>query len=187
MQALLKVSAGIDGLLTRVAKVGAWAGFMLIMVVMYDVISRYFGVPKPFGLNSTQIQESEYWLHTILFSLMIGYAYTKQSHVRIDLVRDRLKVRTRLLIELLGCALLLIPFTVVALYYQFLYARASFLEGEASKSVIGLTNIWILKSFLVALFVLLLLAAISQLIKSLAGLLGVLPEKDVAEIAGGGH
>ena len=184
MQGLLKLSAGLDRLLAGIAKVGAWAGFLLILVIMYDVISRYFGVPKPFGLNSTQIQEFEYWLHTVLFSLVIGYAYTKQTHVRIDLVRDRLRVRTRLLLEFLGCVFLLIPFTVVALYYQFFYARASFLEGEASKSVIGLTNIWILKSFLVALFVLLLLAAISQAIKSLAGYLNQLPEDKVTEIAG---
>ena len=187
MQGLLKLSAAIDRLLAGVAKIGAWAGLALVLVVMYDVISRYFGVPKPFGLNSTQIQESEYWLHTVLFSLVIGYAYTKQTHVRIDLVRERLRVRTRLLIEFLGCTFLLIPFTVVALYYQFLYARASFLEGEASKSVIGLTNIWILKSFLVAMFILLLLAAISQLIKSLAGYLGKLPEDTVTEIAGKEH
>lgn len=184
MHALLKVSAAIDRALAAIAKVGAWAGLALVLVVMYDVISRYFSVPKPFGLNSTQIQESEYWLHTVLFSLVIGYAYTKQTHVRIDLVRERLKVRTRLLIEFLGCAFLLIPFTVVALYYQFNYAHTSYVEGEISKSVIGLTNIWILKSFLVVMFFLLLLAAISQLIKSLAGYLGFLPEDQVRQIAG---
>ena len=36
------------------------------------------------------IQESEYWVHTFLFALVIGYAYTRQAHVRIDLFREGL-------------------------------------------------------------------------------------------------
>ena len=185
MHGLLKLSAVIDRILTKIAWVGSWAGLVLVLIVCYDVVSRYFGVPKPFGLNSTQIQESEYWLHTVLFSLVIGYAYIRQAHVRIDLIRDRLSPRKKFLIEILGCVFFLIPFTLVVLYYQFFYALTSFQEGEASKSVIGLTNIWILKSFLVAMFVLLLLAAISQLIKAVAGYLGYLSEAESAKVIGG--
>lgn len=185
MQSLLKLSAIADRLLAGLAKIGAWAGVLLIATVMYDVITRYLGLPRGFGLNATQIQESEYWLHTILFSLFIGYAYTRQGHVRIDLVRDRLSTRVKYLIEVAGISLLLIPFCLIAINYNINYAVTSFNEGEISKSVIGLTNIWILKSFLPLMFILLLIAAVSQLIKSLAGLLGVLPEEMISETLGG--
>lgn len=185
MKALLRATALIDGFLGAVSRLGAAASLVLVAVIVYDVVTRYFGFPKMFGFNSTQYQESEYWLHTILFSLVIGYAYTRQSHVRIDLVRDRLSLRSRYILEILGCGLMLIPFCLVALNYQIHYAYASFQEGEISKSVIGLSHIWILKSFLCALFALLLLAGISQLIKSIAGLRGELPEHMVKETLGG--
>jgi TRAP-type mannitol/chloroaromatic compound transport system permease small subunit len=185
MQGLLKLSEVIDRILGFIGRMGAWTGLMLVFVVMYDVVTRYLGVSRGFGLNATQLQESEYWLHTILFCLVIGWAYTKQAHVRIDLLRDRLGHRTRYLIEILGCLLLLIPFSLMTFYFNLNYAQASFQEHEISKSVIGLTHVWILKSFLPAMFVLLLLAATSQLIKSIAGFLGVLPEDKVAGTLGG--
>ncbi len=187
MGGLLKLSSAIDFALRWIARIGAWAGLIMVLVVVFDVVSRYFGVPKPFGLNSTKIQESEYWLHTILFSFVIGYAYINQSHIRIDLVRDRLPLRYKYLIEILGCAIFAIPFCLIALNYTISYAHASYLEHEVSKSVIGLTNIWILKSCLGVLFILLLLASISQLIKAMAGIMGQLPKDMVSETLGGDH
>ena len=63
LSGLLRISDGIDAVLAVFGRIAAWCGFALMLVVVYDVVSRYAGVPKPFGLNSTQIQESEYWLH----------------------------------------------------------------------------------------------------------------------------
>ncbi|MEM8812759.1 MAG: TRAP transporter small permease subunit [Pseudomonadota bacterium] len=185
MQLLLGISAGIDRVLAFLGRIGSWAGVVLVFVVCYDVITRYFGVPKPFGLNSTQIQESEYWLHTFLFSLVLGYAYIRQAHVRIDVIRDNIPNRGKFLIEMLGCLCFLLPYCCLALYFTIIYAQQSYLEGEVSKSVIGLSNIWILKSAIPVLFVLLGLAGISQLIKSTAGFLGLLGPEREAEILGG--
>ena len=185
MGGLLKISDGIDRVLTAIAKVGMWFGLALVLVVCYDVLSRYFGVAKPFGLNSTMVQESEYWLHTFLFATFIGFTYIKQGHVRIDLVRDRLPIKVKYIIEIFGCLAFLIPYAAIATWYCYEYAHASFLEGEASKSVIGLSHIWLLKAALPLMFLLAGLAGISQLIKSLAGFMGQLPEKRIAETLGG--
>lgn len=185
MQALLGVTKVIDALLGAIARIGAVAGLGLVLVVVYDVVTRHFGVPKPFGINSTQFQESEYWLHTFLFTLVLGYAYTNQKHVRIDLVRDRLSLKAKYILEILGCTLFLLPFTAMAIIYHFAYVRASYFEGEVSKSVIGLGHIWILKAALPIMFLLLFLAAISQLIKAVAGLTGHLPAEKIAETLGG--
>lgn len=187
MQSLLKLSAIADRFLAAIAKIGAWAGFLLIFIVVYDVVTRYLGLPRGFGINATQIQEFEYWLHTILFSLFIGYAYVRQGHVRIDIVRDRVPLRVKYLIEVVGILVFLIPFCIIAINYHLNYAVTSYQEGEISKSVIGLTNLWILKSFLPIMFVLLFIAALSQLIKSVAGLLGVLPDDQIAATVGGDH
>lgn len=185
MRFLLNVSSAIDRMLGFVAKIGNWAGLLLVIVVCYDVASRYFGVPKPFGLNSTKVQESEYWLHTFLFALVMGFAYVKQAHVRIDLVRDNLPLKAKYAIEVIGIVLFLLPYMFIAGYYTTLYAHESFIEDEVSKSVIGLSSIWILKAALPVMFALIALAGVSQLIKSLAGLFNQLPQEKVAETIGG--
>ena len=89
MESALTVSRAIDAFLWVMAKMGAWCALLLVLVVTYDVTTRYLGVPKVFGLTSTMLQESEYWLHSFLIVLVVGYAYTKQSHVRIDLIREK--------------------------------------------------------------------------------------------------
>ena len=187
MGALLALSRAIDATLGYFGKIGAWASLLLVLIVCYDVVSRYFGVPKPFGLNSTMIQESEYWVHTYLFALVIGYAYTRQAHVRIDLFREGLPRRGRYIIELIGCLLFLVPYAGIGIYLASGYVATSFAQGEVSKSVIGLSNIWALKGALYPLYVFMGLAGVSQFIKSLAGLLDRLPEAEIGAVIGDGR
>ena len=175
MGALMMISSAIDRLLNGIAKIFMWCGLLLIIVVCYDVASRYLGVPKPFGLNSTKVQEAEYWLHTYFFAMLIGYGYTRQAHVRIDLLRDRFSKRTRYIIEILGISLFLLPFITIVTYYTAAYAHQSYIEGEVSKSLIGIPHSWLLKIAIPMLFALLGLAGVSQLIKCIAGLAGRLP------------
>jgi TRAP-type mannitol/chloroaromatic compound transport system permease small subunit len=187
MHILLTVGRFIDALLTFIAKVGMWLGFILVVVVGYDVVTRYFGVPKAFGLNSTQIQESEYWLHAFLIVLTVGYAYLRQAHVRIDLVRDMIPKKGKYFIEIFGLIVFLIPYAILGIYLSIPYTEQSFLQNEISKSQIGFSNIWILKGGIVILYVLIGLAGISQLFKSIAGLAGRLTKKEEAELLGGGY
>ncbi len=185
MQSLLSISAGLDRVLAFVAGIAKWSGLLLVVVVCYDVSSRYLGVPKPFGLNSTMVQESEYWLHSYFFTLVLGYAYIKGAHVRIDLLRDSFSPRGKYFIEFLGIMLFLLPYLVVVIYYSSAYTHTSFLEGEVSKSIIGLPYSWALKITIPIMFILMGMAGISQLIKVIAGLAGKLPPEQADEILGG--
>lgn len=173
MRIFLTFSDVIDRVLSWFGKLGAWCGLLLILVVCFDVITRYFGVPKPFGWNSTQLQESEYWLHAFLFMFMIGWAYSRQAHVRIDLVSDLLPRKVKLVIEMIGASIFLFGFVILGAWYTGKYAYTSILNDESSKSVLGLSNVWILKSALFLMFVLMAFAAISQFIKSFAAFMNI--------------
>ena len=144
MERALTVSRAIDGFLWVMAKMGAWCALLLVLVVTYDVTTRYLGVPKVFGLTSTMLQESEYWLHSFLIVLVVGYAYTKQSHVRIDLIRENLSDRTKYTIEVAGILLALIPYSFLGAWLSWPYVVRSFTSGEISKSHISVSS----KSFL---------------------------------------
>ncbi|KPA20676.1 Tripartite ATP-independent periplasmic transporter, DctQ component [Shimia sp. SK013] len=187
MQSLLGLSRRIDRLLGFFASIGGWLGFALVLVVCYDVTTRYFGVQKPAGLNSTMIQEFEYWLHSGLIVFALGYAYVRNAHVRIDLLRENFSNKTKHLIEAIGISFALIPYSVIGLWLSWPFVKQSFISGEISKSQTGLSNLWIVKAGLLALFLLLLLAGLSQLIKAVAGYLGKLSAEQETNLFGGGH
>lgn len=185
---LSRIYRPIDALLATIARIAAVAMVLLVCITMYDVSTRYLGISKFEGLNSTMVQEAEYWAHGFLFTLFIGYGYTRQTHVRIDLVRDLLPTRVKYAFELFGIIVLLMPIAIIGTRYSFDYAMRSFVDQEVSPSTNGLTHFWILKSTLVAMFGLLGLAGLSQGLKCIDGLTGKL-EGSVTEnqVLGGGH
>jgi len=167
MELLAKISLGIDVLLTRIAKVAAWAGVLLIAVTMFDVVTRRF-----FVLGSTKLQELEWHLHVVLFGFLIGYAYLKDAHVRIDLVRERLSERTQWWIELAGCCLFLIPYCTLVVYYSTEFTYYSWNVDEISASATGLSHRWIIKLVIPLGFSLLGLAGIAVVFRKLIELFG---------------
>ena len=185
MTLMLRISRSIDRLLKLLAVLGGWSIVMLIIVVCYDVATRYAGITKVFDLTSTKLQESEYWLHSYAIVFVVGFAYVRQSHVRIDLLRERCSTKIRFWIEAIGCGLLLLPYSVLGIWFSIPYAHRSWVSGEISKSQTGLTNLWLLKSGLVILYVLLGLSAISVMIKAIAGITGHLPRNLYHETLGG--
>lgn len=167
MGALAAISNFIDRFLAIIARIAAWAGVVLIGITIFDVITRRF-----FVLGSTKLQEAEWHAHVILFTLLIGYTYIKDAHVRIDLVRERLSERTQWWIELLGCLLFLIPYCVLVVYFSYDFTVRSYINQEISSSATGLTHRWIIKSFLPIGFTLLGLAGIAVVFRKIVELFG---------------
>lgn len=177
----------IDRLLTLVAHLGALAMVALVLITVYDVLTRYFGIPKFGTLNSTMLQESEFWAHTILFATFVGFALIKHAHVRIDLVRDYLPTRAKYVLEILGLVALLLPFSLFGFYYSWPYVARSYVSGEISSSTIGLSHVWLLKSMLLVMFATLFLGGLSQLLKCIDGLKGPVTKEQEYAALGGGH
>lgn len=167
MERLIRVSEGLDRVIVRIGKIAAWAGLALIAVTIFDVITRRFLV-----LGSTKLQELEWHLHVILFAFCLGYAYLKDAHVRIDLVREQLSMRVQWWLEILGCLLFLLPFCGLVVWYGIDFVERSFATNEVSASATGLTHRWIIKSAIPLGFTLLALAAVAILLRKLVELFG---------------
>lgn len=185
MQTALRLSRWIDRVLAFLGSLGGWCIVVLVLVVLYDVLTRYFSVPKVFGLNSTKLQEGEYWLHSYAIVLSVGFAYVRQSHVRIDLLRERLNDRAKYWLEAIGCAAMIIPYSILGGWLSYPYVVRSFVTDEQSRSGNGIDEVWLLKSGLIILFILIGLAGLSVLIKAVAGIRGELPTGMKAETTGG--
>jgi TRAP-type mannitol/chloroaromatic compound transport system permease small subunit len=62
----------------------------------------------------------------LLVFLTLGFGYVRGAHVRVDIIRDRLRAGTRKRIELVGLFLFMAPFAVIILYFGIPYAAESF-------------------------------------------------------------
>ena len=136
--------------------VGRWAAVLFLPVVLitvWDVIARKLiwiqvFMMDTFGpaFSSTVLQELEWHFHTALFALVFGYGITRNSHVRVDLLRARLGSKSQAWIEFLGTTIFAIPFTIVMIYFSYRFVLSSYISNEVSASLIGLTHRWIIKS-----------------------------------------
>lgn len=167
METLFTISRRLDAFVSFIGRLAGWLAIPMILTIMIDVTYRRFG-----GQGSVLLQELEWHLHGALFLLCFGYAYLSDSHVRIELVRDKLSPRTRAWIELIFTALFLVPYTILFMRYSIPWAYDSFVRGEISSALTGLTNRWIIKSVLPIGMLLLLLAGISVFCRTLVFLFG---------------
>ena len=155
--AALRVS---DALRSFVDFVGRWASWLfvpLIVITVFDVTARklvwiQIWLVENLGriFESTLLQELEWHFHTALFTLVLGYGYIWNTHVRVDLVRETLAFRKKAWLELLGLTFFMIPYCLIVIWFAWIYAYDSYMINEISASQVGLSHRWIIKSVLVA-------------------------------------
>ena len=159
---LLNISASLERIVSVIGKIGSWLAVPLMTIIIFDIITRRF-----FVLGSTKLQELEWHLHTSLFLLVLGYAYLKDAHVRIEIVREKYSVKVKAVLETLGIMIFLIPYTLLVIYFGIDFVQRSFSMNEVSSALTGLSHRWIIKSFIPIGMVLLFLAGFSLLLKNL--------------------
>lgn len=150
-----------------IGRVTAWVAIFLMLVIVFDVVTRRF-----FVLGSTKLQELEWHIHAVLFLFCLGWAYLKDAHVRIDLVRERLSDRAQKWVELIGCLMFLIPYAVIVIFYGVDWWHRSFIQNESAASATGLPYRWIIKAALPIGFTILLLSGIGMAFRKIVQLFG---------------
>lgn len=163
MNLLLRIDAVCENAIVWVGRIAAWVAIFLVIVIIFDVVTRRF-----FVLGSTKLQELEWHIHAVLFMFCLGYGYIKDTHVRIDLVRERLSTKTKQWIELIGCLFFMIPYSFIIIFHGVDWWQRSFELNEMSASATGLPYRWIIKAVLpIGFSILLVSAATTALRKSL--------------------
>lgn len=167
MLAALRLAEAFARMVTTIGRIAAWLAIAMMIVILLDVILRRY-----FVIGSTKLQELEWHLHGVLFLFCLGFAYVREAHVRIELVRERLSAEARAWLELLGTLLFLLPYCAAILHFGFDYAEMAYRNQEVSASLTGLGARWIIKSTLVVGFVVLGLAGIAAALKAVVFLFG---------------
>ena len=187
-QFMLRESGALATLCSRVGIAAAMLYVPMMLIIVYDVLQRKlldiypaFTRTQWYSIfTSTRLQEMEWHLHAVLFLMCLGYAYVKDAHVRIELVREKMGPRTRVWIELVGCALFMVPYCYVVVNYGTENAQRSFSILERSSAQTGLGLRFIIKSFLPLGFMFLALASTSVALKCIVYLFGPQSLKDAS-------
>ncbi len=156
MRLLLALSDMLAKISGIAARVGSWLIIPLILVIVYDVVTRKIVFIQQFVMNSwlydfispTKLQEMEWHLHAMIFLLAYALAYLNGTHVRVDIWREQQTERTRGWVELLMLLAFALPYCGVLVYQSWFFVVKSYVQGEGSAALTGIPHRWVIKSFL---------------------------------------
>ena len=170
MQGLLALSRAIDRLNEIIGKTVMWAIFVAILVSAANAVVR-----KVFNTSSNAWLELQWYLFGAAFMLAAAYTLKQNEHIRIDIFYGTRSRRTQHWIDLFGHVLFLMPFVVLMAWMMVPYAWQAWKIGQVSTNAGGLM-IWPARAILAAGFILLVLQGISEIIKKIAVMQGLIDD-----------
>jgi TRAP-type mannitol/chloroaromatic compound transport system permease small subunit len=176
LQSLLKLSRGIDAFTRWLGKRLAWLILVAVVVSALNAIVR-----KTFDTSSNSWLELQWVLFSIVFLLCSSWTLLDNEHIRIDIVNNMMPKQVRNSIDLIGHAFFLLPLTIVMIVTGGPFFMRSVEINEQSGNAGGLPQ-WPAKSLIIIGFTLLLVQGISELIKRIAVMRGLIPDPHASQV-----
>jgi len=176
LQSLLTMSRGIDAFTRWVGKRLAWLILVAVVVSALNAIVR-----KSFDTSSNSWLELQWVLFSIVFLLCSSWTLLDNEHIRIDIVNNMLPKQVRDSIDVIGHAFFLIPLTFVMIITGGPFFMRSVEINEQSGNAGGLPQ-WPAKSLIIIGFTMLLVQGISELIKRIAVMRGLIPDPHASQV-----
>lgn len=137
----------------------------MALTTMLIVVLRY-----AFNQGAIVLQESVIYMHALVLMLGIPYALKEDRHVRVDLIYTRLTERSRILINVVGHLVCLVPVCVFILYFSAGYVLSAWRVLERSPEVGGIPGVFLLKTLIPIMAAALLLQGIAEAARGLLSL-----------------
>ena len=170
MTLLLKLSQLIDWLNERVARGAFWLVLVMTIISAGNAVVRFI-----FNYSSNGLLEIQWYLFAAIFLLCSPYTLQKNAHVRIDVLSGKLSPRGLAVIDIIGSLFFLLPMVILILWLSLPLVADSIKINEMSANAGGLLR-WPVKIILPIGFTLLALQGISELIKRIAFLAGMIDD-----------
>ena len=170
MAPLLSLSRLIDRFTSWV---GRWVAWLVLAAVLISAINA--AVRKLFNTSSNAYLEIQWYLFAAVFLLAAGYTLMRQEHVRIDVISSRFSKRTQIWIDIVGLTLFVLPLVVTVIRLSLPLVIRAYEMNEYSQNAGGLIR-WPVFAILPLGFFLLGIQAVSELIKRIAFLRGLIPD-----------
>lgn len=170
MNALIALSRAIDRLTEFI---GRWVSWLILAAIVISAVNAV--VRKVLSISSNAWLEAQWYLFGAAFLLAAAYTLQQNEHIRIDIVYGAFSRRVQHWIDLFGHVVFLMPFVLLMVWYLVPYALGSYRSGEVSTNAGGLT-IWPAKALLLGGFALLALQGVSEIIKKIAVMRGLIED-----------
>ena len=170
MKVLLTIARAIDSLNERIGRAVIWLVLVMVLVSAANAVSRY-----ALNASSNAWLELQWYLFAAVFLLCAGYTLRHNEHIRIDVISSRFSPRTRAWVDIFGTVCFLLPLTLFILGLSWPIFVNAWVSNEVSSNAGGLIR-WPARLIVPAGFLLLSLQGLSELIKRVAFLKGLIPD-----------
>jgi len=170
LKRLLGLSRSIDALNEQVGKLTYWLILAAVLISAGNAVVRY-----TVNMSSNAWLEIHWYLFSFVFLFCAGYTLLHNQHVRIDVISGQLSGRARAWIDILGTIFFLLPMAIAIMWLSWPVFLDAYQSGEVSTNAGGLT-VWPGRLMLPVGFFLLILQGVSELIKRIAFLRGLIPD-----------
>jgi TRAP-type mannitol/chloroaromatic compound transport system permease small subunit len=168
--ALLRLSRLIDSITELIGKFAMWLILAAVVISSGNAIMR-----KAFDIGSNAFLEIQWYLFSAVFMLASGYVFLRNAHVRIDFLSGKLSKRTNAIIDAAGIVVFVIPLCLILITLSWPVFERSWVSGEMSQNAGGLIR-WPVQLLIPVGFGVLCMQAVSELIKRIAYVRGLIPE-----------
>jgi TRAP-type mannitol/chloroaromatic compound transport system permease small subunit len=176
LQPLLKMSRGIDAFTRWVGKRLAWLILVAVVVSALNAIVR-----KAFDTSSNSWLELQWLLFSVVFLMCSSWTLLDNEHIRIDIINNMLPKKLRDSIDIVGHAFFLLPLCIIMIITGVPFFKRSIEINEQSGNAGGLPQ-WPAKSLIMIGFAMLLVQGISELIKRIAVMRGLIPDPHASQV-----
>jgi TRAP-type mannitol/chloroaromatic compound transport system permease small subunit len=170
MKILLSLSRLIDALNERIGHIVYWLILLAVLVSAGNAVVRY-----AFNRSSNAWLEIQWYLFSAVFLFCAGYTLLHNQHVRIDVITGRVPKRVQAWIDVIGTLLFLLPMAVTIMWLSWPVFIDAYRSHEISTNAGGLT-VWPARLMVPVGFLLLVLQGLSELIKRIAYLRGLISD-----------
>ena len=167
---LLGLSRAIDALNERIGRWVYWLILIMVLVSSGNATMRY-----ALSMASNAWLELQWYLFAAVFLLCSGYTLLHNEHIRIDVISSNLSRRAQIWIDVFGLSLFLLPMSIYITWASWPVFMNAWTSGEVSGSAGGLIR-WPVRLLVPAGFLLLTLQGVSELIKRVATLMGLIED-----------
>lgn len=162
-----RLASLLDALAERVGRLVSWLTLGMVLATVTVVVLRYAA-----GVGLIWLQESINWMHSLVFMLGAAYTLKADEHVRVDVFYRGMSERRKAVINLAGTILFLLPLCAFLLVESWQYVATSWRIAERSREAGGLPMIYLLKTIIPVMAVLLALQGISMTLRAILRLRG---------------
>lgn len=169
MKALLRISSAIDTLNEWIGRGVAWLGLAAVIICTINAVVRY-----TVNMSSNAWLESQWYLNAVVFMMVAAWTLRRNEHVRIDVLFGKYPPRVQAWVDIIGGLVALLPASLIIAWYSWPSLVSSYEINEYSSDPGGLIR-WPMRLLVPVAFSFLALQGVSEIIKRVAFLKGLIP------------